>query len=242
MTTKKKRWLIRLAGALWLPVGAMGSPKVAIDTVEVKFDTVYEKKNRFLSHAFGIKNLGDSTVTIYNIRPQCGCTTFEVDSFIQPGKVGHITMQLQLSEMEDGPFYKYLKISTNDPRFPRARFGFSGVYKPIIRVDPASVVLPTVAKKDTAQTVTLYTEKPDLQVTQVAFIQDNASVEWMSTVPIRYQFSKTGKKNTAGQWLYLLQVFYSRATGASRYGKFIITTNHPDKPELKIPGVLEPGK
>lgn len=242
MVTKTVRQCIRLAGVLWLPFVAAADPRAAIDTLEVNFDTVYEKNVTYLTHIFSIKNTGDSPLQLYNIRPGCGCTTFTNDSFIQPGKIGHITMELDLSEVGDGAFFKYLKVSTNDPRYPRARFAFFGVHKSIIRVEPTAVVLPTAEKKDTVQTVTLYTEKPDLQVTKVSFVMDNQSAAWSVSVSIRFQFRKMEKKDAAGRWKYLLQINYFPVTGAAQYGNFIVKTNHPDKPELKISGVLYPEK
>jgi hypothetical protein len=244
MATKTVRWIAGVGGVVCLvPFGVMGGgPKMAIDTMEVKFDTVYEKNVRFLSHAFTIKNTGDSALRIYQVRPYCGCTSFRRDSVIQPGKAGHIFMELDFSKLSEGPFYVYLKVQTNDPRFPRFRLAFSGVYKYVVRVDPAFIVLPTETNQDTVQTVTLYTGKPDLQVTQVSFVMDNSTAGWLSTIPIRFQFRKTGKKNREGQWTYSLQVYYCSVRGASRYGRFIVATNHPDKRELKISGALHPVK
>ena len=135
---------------LWFTAGAAAGPKVGIDTLVVDFGTVYEKKSRFLTHIFSIKNAGDSPLEIYNIRPGCGCTTFKIDSIIQPGKAGHIAMRLDLSELHNGRFYEYLRVSTNDRNCPRVKFGFSGVLKSIIYVDSGAIVLPTIGKKDTA--------------------------------------------------------------------------------------------
>ena len=242
MTTKTIRQIVWLAGALWFPAGAVAGPKAAIDTLEVDFDTVYENKVRFLTHTFSIKNTGDSTLSIYKFRPVCGCTSFRSDSVIQPGKAGHITMQLDLSEVRDGEFYKYLNISTSDRNYPRARFAFSGVLKSIIRADSEVIVLPTIGKKDTVQTMTLFTEKPDLQVKEISFVMNNPPREWLSNLPIRFQFRKTGEKNSEGLWSYTLQVFYYPEQKESWYGKYIVITNHPDKPELKIAGLLNPMK
>jgi hypothetical protein len=129
---------------------------------------------------------------------------------------------------------------TNDPRYSRFRLAFSGVYKYVIRADPASIVLPTVSDQDTVQTVMLYTEKPDLQVTRVSFTMEHTTAEWLSTIPLRFQFGKTGEKNREGQWTYSLRVYHCSALGASRYGKFIVETNHPDKREIKLPGAIHP--
>ncbi len=240
MTTKTICRIAWLAGVLWFTAGAAAGPTIVIDTLVVDFGTVYEKKSRFLTHTFSIKNRGDSPLEIYNSRPGCGCTTFMSDSVIQPGNTGHIAMRLDLSELHNGRFYEYLRVSTNDRSCPRVKFGFSGVLKSIIYVDSGAIVLPTIGKKDTALSVTLFTEKPDLRVARVSFIMDNPPFEWLSNIPIRFQFRKTGKKNSEGIWSYTLQVFYPPGQKQTSYGKFIVTTNHPDKPELKIAGELDP--
>jgi hypothetical protein len=114
--------------------------------------------------------------------------------------------------------------------------------KSIIRADSEVIVLPTIGKKDTVQTMTLFTEKPDLQVKEISFVMNNPPREWLSNLPIRFQFRKTGEKNSEGLWSYTLQVFYYPEQKESWYGKYIVITNHPDKPELKIAGLLNPMK
>jgi hypothetical protein len=240
MTAKAIIRAVFLAGVPWLPLYAAAGPMAAIDTLEVSFGTVYEKNVTHLTHTFNIRNTGDSTLRFYNIRHSCGCTTFRSDSVVLPGKVGHITMQLDLSRLEDGAFDKDLNVSTNDRRCPKVRFRFSGVYRRIIWTDGLSIILPTPDKKDTTQTVMLYTEKPDLKVTKVSFAPDDLpSTQWLPTVPIKFMFRKTGKKNAAGQRAYSLQIYYS-VTRKSLFGTFVVATNHPDRPEIRIMGVLNP--
>ena len=240
MVMKTFSRLFWLTSILWFAAGAATGPKVSIDTLVVDFGTVYEKKSRFLTHTFGIKNTGDSPLEIYNIRPGCGCTTFKIDSVIQPGKVGHITMRLDLSELHNGRFSAYLRMSTDDRNCPRAQFGFNGILKSTIYVDSGAIVLPTIGRKDTALTVAMFTEKSDLQVTEVSFVMDNPPNEWLSNIPLRFKFRKTGKKNSEGDWSYTLKVFYPFGIKETVYGKITITTNHPDKPKLKITGELDP--
>lgn len=244
MATKKVRWILWVGGMVCLaPVSAAwGGPKTAVDTFEVKFDTVHEKNTRFLAHAFTIKNIGDSVLRIYQVRAYCGCTSFKSDSVVPPGKTGQISMELDFSTLREGPFYAYLRVRTNDPGISTFKLAFSGVYEYIISCDPVHVVLPTETNQDTVQTVTLYTEKPDLQVSRVTFMQDHPAFEWMSTTSMRFQFMKTGKKDREGQWAYSLKIYHCRAVETSQYGNFVAVTNHPDKRELKISGALHPVK
>jgi hypothetical protein len=240
MIIKTMGLMIWLTGVLCFIQGAAVGPKVSIDTLTVDFGTVFEQKSRFLTHTFSIKNIGDSPLEIYNIRPGCGCTTFKTDSVIQPGKTGRLAMRLDLSELRNGRFFTYLRVSTADPHYPRAQFGFNGILKPIIYIDSGAIVLPTLGKKDTSLAVTLFTEKPDLMVTGVSFVYDNPPSEWLSNMPIRFNFRKTGKKSKEGIWSYILQVLYPQGIKETAYGKFAIKTNHADKPEIKITGVLDP--
>jgi len=229
-----------IAQAVCFPVGALAGPKILVDTMEVNVGTIHEQETKILTHTFAIKNTGDSPVGIYNIRPGCGCTKVTNDSVIEPGKIGHITMSVDVSEFHNGNFFAYVKVSTTDNNCPRFQIGLSGVLKLLITVDAGAIVLPTIDKKDTACTVTLFAKKNDLQVTAVSFIMDNPPFEWLAKIPIRFKFEKTGKKNNEGLWAYTLQVFHPLKLKETSYGKFIVSTNHPDKPTFKIAGELDP--
>lgn len=224
-------------------VGLSAAPRLIIDTAEYRAGVINEGKTAFIRHTFTLKNAGDSALKIIKIKANCSCTSYNIDSVIPPHRSGHITMELDLSEVSETNFYKSLLVRTNDPRSPGMRLAISGTLKFIINVVPAAVVLPTMGKKDTIQEVSLITAKHDLKVNNVFFVIEKPSAEWLANVPIRFAFDKNGKKNTDGTFSYTLKLFYTPVGRESAgYGQFIVQTNHPDKPEIKIGGALDPVK
>jgi len=218
----------------------LAGPKLVVDTTEFRAGFVEEEKVTFIQHTFTLKNEGDGVLEIIKIKPSCGCTSFESDSIIPPKSSGHITMGLDLREVRDLNFYKYLAVRTNDPLWPRVELAISGTLKFSIYFEPEAVVLPTMDKKDTVQEVALQTAQNDLQVNDVSFVLSDPPVEWLARLPLKFIFDKNGRKNAAGLFVYKLKIFYAPVDRKlSGYGKFVVETNHPDKPEVKISGALD---
>jgi hypothetical protein len=225
---------------LFFPAVLLAGPKLVVDTTEFRAGFIEEEKVTFIRHTFTLKNEGDSVLNITMIKPTCGCTSFKSDSIIFPKSSGHITMELDLREVRDINFYKYMAVRTDDRRWPRVELAISGTLKSLIHFEPEAFSLPTVDKKDTVQEITLQTAKNDLQVENVSFVLDDPPAEWLASVPLKFIFDKNGKKNSDGLFTYKLKIFYAPVDWKlSGYGKFIVQTNHPDKPEVKISGMLD---
>jgi hypothetical protein len=224
----------------YFPVGIMAAPQVVVDTADYNAGNIREESQFFIRHVFTIKNAGDEPLKIVSIKPSCGCTTYDNDSLIKPGCFGHISMRVDLSEIKEVNFSKYISVRTNDLMWPRVKLTITGTITSLIHFEPESIVLPTMGNNDTVQEITLVTGKHDLLITEVAFELDNPPVEWLSRVQLRYVFDKNCKKDSAGLYVYKLKVFYNPVQkGLSGYGKFVLKTNHPDKHEVKISGTLD---
>jgi hypothetical protein len=149
-------------------------------------------------------------------------------------------MILDLREVRDVNFYKYIAVRNNDPSWPRLELAISGTLRFLIHFEPEAIVLPTQEKKDTVQEVILRTAKKDLQITAVSFVLSDPPAEWLASLPLHFYFNDKGIKGTGNEYTYKLKVFYAPVDGKfAGYGKFIVRTNHPDKPELQISGALD---
>jgi hypothetical protein len=234
----------RFLPGVWIllcSVAALAGPEVIVDTIEARFGALMEDSVSVLSHTFLLKNTGDSTLVISLIKTSCGCTSYENDSLIAPGSTGRIEARLDLHELHGGEFRKYLVVRSNAVHMPRVELGLSGTIKSYIDVDPVSIVLPTMKNKDTVQNVTLATEKADLTVSGVFFEVNNAQASgWQPVLPVKFKFRKNTGKVSKGLSTYTVTLFYIPVEKESRYGKFVLKTNHPKKPEFKISGVLDP--
>ncbi|MBN1128842.1 MAG: DUF1573 domain-containing protein [Chitinispirillaceae bacterium] len=233
----KRKTLILVMG-LWL--ASQAAPRAVIDTIVIPFDTIYEGSASQITHTFRIKNTGDETLEIAKVRKNCGCTSYRYDSLIAPGGFGSISMTVDLDEIQPGDFWKSLILNTNAPLNPVVKLSLSGVLVAYIDVDVPSIVLPTPEKKDTAATVVLSSGRNDLQIKNVRFDLDKPPALWQSSLPVPFRFEATSRKNKQGRWLYKVRVSYVPVEKESQYGSFVLVTNHPRKPEVKIAGVIEP--
>jgi hypothetical protein len=135
---------------------------------------------------------------------------------------------------------------------PLLKLSVKGTFKWIIEVDPPSFNITTTLGKDSAVSVlTLHSNMNGLKVSGVSFLQEekNQGFSWKSSFPLVYSFSaieeKSGKlklKQGAAKrikeyaYSYMLTIKYPRTEQASKVGDVTISTNHPEKPEIKISG------
>lgn len=62
-----------------------------------------------------IKNIGNQPLRIFEVKPQCGCTTAPLDkNILEPGEIATIDIKLDLKG-NLGPVKKDINIMTNDP-------------------------------------------------------------------------------------------------------------------------------
>ena len=222
------------------PVALCAAPRLILDSMLYHAGTIDEGKNLLIRHSFNLKNAGNETLVISKIKTYCGCTSYSADTVIPAGGAGRIVEEVDLREVHTSDFHKALVLWTNDPLYPRAEIAIDGKIKFLIEAAPVSVVLPTTGNKDTVQEVTLKTARSDLRVSRVAFVMTNSPSPWETTLPLKFVFRKTGQKDAGGIYVYSLKIYYGRVDKERRYGSFVITTDHPQKPEVKITGLLEP--
>ncbi|MBN1129204.1 MAG: DUF1573 domain-containing protein [Chitinispirillaceae bacterium] len=226
--------------ALFSPGVAGTGAVIKADSLDIDFGTINEGSIAELKHTFRITNTGDATLQLLKVKKNCGCTSFAYDSLVFPGKTGNVIMTVDLREIQSGDFHKSLIVTTNAPKRPLIKFAFSGTLVSLIDADLPSIVLPTMNGKDTVITVTLSSEKSDLVVNKARFDIDNPAVAWQASLPIKFRFAKTGKQNRGKRWLYTVKLHYFPVEKQSRYGSFVLSTNHPKKSEVRIAGVLDP--
>lgn len=233
-------WYGLLTLSFMLPSFAIAWPRLIVDNAEFNAGVINEGDATFIRHVFELKNVGDSSLVLSKIRPFCDCVSFTCDTIIPPGNSGRFAMLVDLRGITETSFLAFVIISTTDPVFRRIKIGIRGTLNFIIRADPHSVVLPGADEGDTTRDVTLMTGKKDLHVFEVHFSNDNPRLEWLRSIPVRYSFSPAGTDPQSGSYRYTVTIFHPRTTRETMYGRFIFKTDHPDRPELSISGVIDP--
>jgi hypothetical protein len=149
-------------------------------------------------------------------------------------------MVLDMRDFIVTDFYEYVTIRTTDPILRRVKCAVFGTMNLIIRVKPASVVLPTPVKKDTFQNVRFISREKGLKITGTYFEHDHPKAEWLSRIPIRFAFTPAKTPDSDGLSTCMVTLFHPRSVEETMYGKFIFQTNHPHKSQMRISGVIDP--
>jgi hypothetical protein len=237
-------FIICLSPAIVFP-----GPRIEVDTPVYDMGVVFDSAVRSFTHKFTVKNTGDAPLVISSIRKTCGCTSVKFDSVIPPAGTGTITEIISTDDPSKGPFSMPITVISDARNSPIFKLSVKGIFKRIIDVDPTSVNITTRVGKDSiVYPLTLRTNMNGLKVSSVAFYyqEKNQAFSWKSSFPLVSSFSaideKKGTKKAVVKhpkeyaYAYLLKIIYPRTEQISRIGDIIITTNHPEKPEITITG------
>jgi hypothetical protein len=92
---------------------ALSQPKLSISKPEVDLGSMFsgeKKKGKVI-----LKNIGNDTLRIFSVQPQCGCTTVKrPKEFLLPGQSDDVELEFSSAGYR-GKVEKHVSISTNDP-------------------------------------------------------------------------------------------------------------------------------
>jgi hypothetical protein len=92
---------------------AFSQPKLSLDKPEVDLGKMYggeKKKGKIM-----LRNIGNDTLRIYSVQPQCGCTTLEQPKkFLLPFESDVVEVEFNSTGYR-GKVEKHVNINTNDP-------------------------------------------------------------------------------------------------------------------------------
>lgn len=112
-------------------------PSIVCDEPVYNFGTVANTGH--VEHTFLIRNAGEVTLEIRNVRASCGCTATAISKYmIEPGQTAEIVAKLDLRGRQ-GRQYKTIFVDTNDPRTPTLTLAFEGTAQPDFRVQPRQI-------------------------------------------------------------------------------------------------------
>jgi len=110
------------------------APKAVVDAPH--FDFGEQPNNQTIEHTFVLRNEGDATLEITNIRSSCGCTVGNVSSLVvAPGETSDITGLFNLRGRQ-GTQRSVLTVELNDPARPRLQLSMGGVATQELDVRP----------------------------------------------------------------------------------------------------------
>lgn len=244
-------------GSVALTASLSAAPQIAVDSADFDVGVIKEGYSTSIRHSFLVTNPGDSLLLIEEVRPGCGCTTAGFDSVIPPGKIGRIKVEVNTEHFPEGEFQKRISITSNALNNSPFNLTIRGIKRNIISTDPDAVNFHAGIGRDTGVTILLKTDRKDFSVIGVTFSpnQNNDALGWRSSIPMAFSLtkipdtveagaavSKTGTPAVLPVFVYKLKIPGSPNSKEEVYGQLVITTNLPEKPELKISGMVEASK
>ena len=257
----KKSVHAALVGTLLVPAVMFAALPFSVDTADFDAGIVKEGEHSLsVKHTFHMKNTGAAPLIIANVRAGCGCTTVGFDSIIPPGKIGAITAEVHAEGFPEGQFNKGVTVEFGGGKLMPFHLTVRGIKKQIVSLEPNTIQVPTGKGRDTGAVILIKTEKKKFAVTGITFSsgQSDLQMAWQSIIPLKFSFSlvpDSGKPKQVAlktPWTkkkplpesslltYRLRITASLSEKESRWGEFVIKTNLPEKPEIKLSGSLQP--
>jgi hypothetical protein len=140
-----------------------------------------------LKSVIEVKNVGDDTLKITNVRPSCGCTTAPIDrNMLMPGESGKISVEIDMTS-RTGPTTKTITVSSSDPKNPTQIIYLKADVKRAMTFNPAEYFLVNngiLGQEAVAAVRIVNTGEEAFSVFPPEFVQGN----------VRVRFDMTAKK------------------------------------------------
>jgi hypothetical protein len=204
-----------------------GPAAVALETIK---DFGVVNKGQRITHEFRIRNAGEATLEITEVRPSCGCTVAEFDRTIAPGEEGKITATVDTRNFKGG-IAKSVRVFTNDAENPQIDLVMKANVRSQVEVDPGYARFVAVygePQKTSVQSV-WSEEYPDLEIRKVE--------SPYAFVKVSYREAEEGERLRGvdgRQWQ--IEVDLDKEAPVGPMADFIVlTTNHPKLKTMRIP-------
>ena len=219
---------LALAACASLALAQDGTPK-AVPVEPIK-DFEIVPKGQLLEHTFLIRNDGDTTLEVTEVRPACGCTVADFDNTIAPGATGKVSVKVK-TESFAGPISKSVSVFTNDSQNPKLQLVVKADIKPYVTIVPGFVRYNFVQGEEVGKAFqTLWSEDgSDVAVTAVKAPYDYLSVEFHEATE-----EERNPKGPGRQWVIDVALSPNAPVGALR--DFVtVELDHPKQKFAKIP-------
>ncbi|RJP95310.1 MAG: DUF1573 domain-containing protein [Desulfobacteraceae bacterium] len=198
-----------------------GVPAAVIKDSKYEFEPVIEGK--VVVHEFIVENTGTASLEIENIKTGCGCTTADFTRTIPPGGRGNITIKGNTNGYGGNVFERRITAHTNDPKNQIMNLFMKGKVDQFAGITPATAVLKGKANESVEIQVSVM---PDAKH---PFKVVDSSMDKTLEGKIEYGMEKfdTG--------YVVLRIRNKQQTAGNYFGRILLKTDNPDKPEIAIP-------
>lgn len=219
------------------------SALIAVDSANVNVGTIFKEKTDTISHVFIILNTGDEALKIIHVRPGCGCAAVKYDSIIPPKEKGEIKVVITFDEYFAGIFSSIIKVVSNAANAEVLKLTLKA--KIISVVTPSREFLQLAAQQDKMvnEQITFTTDKKDLKIVDLFFEQssEKSTDLWNSpAISIQYKQLSQVYLTKNGSFTCIVNFAFEYMCSDKMSGYFTFKTNHPQKEQIIIGGVIGP--
>lgn len=184
-----------------------------------------------IAHDFVIKNAGDATLEITDVRPTCGCTVADFDHTIPPGGSGKIHVVLDTTTF-GGPISKSVHVFTNDPENAKVELAIKAEVQPYLFVLPgfARFIQPQGSDPGVVESLVFTPSADNLEVTRVESPYPFLKADFRAATE-----DELDQRGKGRQWVVTLTLDYDQAPIGAIADYVKIYTNHPKQSMATIP-------
>ena len=147
MMNSSRKWILFFAGcalAVSLPApaqqaGTAHAPRLVC--AEPLYNFGERDSSEVVTHVFSLKNEGDLTLELTQVRPSCGCTVAHLSrNQVPPGETAEITAEFSLKG-RSGQQRKNIRVENNDPTNQQFMLYLEGTIVTELMIEPAQLYL-----------------------------------------------------------------------------------------------------
>lgn len=175
-----------------------------------------QRTDKDVEHNFVIRNVGEGTLVIRQVRTSCGCTVAQPeDKTLEPGAETRVKAKLKLRGRQ-GPQTKTITVESNDPENPVFKLQFKGTAIPPIKMEPQRILFGKVMDDESrSETVKITTTEEDL-----TFNIESVDASGIEGMEHELETIKEGKE-------YALEVRLPEGLPSGHHnGRFVIRTDN----------------
>ncbi|HBA85438.1 MAG TPA: hypothetical protein DCZ95_15230 [Verrucomicrobia bacterium] len=197
------------------------APKIVCEEPTFQFGS--QDSSSDVEHTFVIRNDGDITLEIKQVRPSCGCTVANIsEKMIAPGATANISTKLSLRGRQ-GPQHKTITVESNDPNQPQLMLKLEGEATTEVQVNPLQLFYGRLT--------------PDATVTgSVEVVVAGTNVMQITQISVDSPFLTASiETNSLGKSFRIVVVSRPPLPEGQARGIVTLNTDHPRYSAITIP-------
>jgi hypothetical protein len=203
------------------PAPAAAAPRIACDEPAFNFGTA--DSSQTIEHTYTLKNVGDTTLEISNVRPSCGCTVANIsERSVPPGGETKVTARLSL-QGRMGQQHKSITVESNDPQQPQFTLTMNGLVANTIELRPDRVIFNQMGPRD------VVTQSVELVAAA------GTSFKIVSVTPQTPNFAATVETLQEGTHYRLNVTPQGELPVGALYGSVRVVTDNPARQLIDVP-------